>query len=506
MQPVPPVPSVMGTQHPDNVSPVPFGDSPRVGRDLEGEEVLYNIAELGMPEIMIDYERKHGEATPLWDWLHRCPTCLEERVIGRDFRVTPRLPNPDADRDDPYFWQGLGIFPNSVLVMGRMGLQGPAFTEFIIPDAARGRTLARIELHLVERWRLLRAQYAAYADETPIPWDGAFFVQGIPLIETVERLLDPRPLWRELIAERRRLLGRDTTIQRSFIARSDPALKAGMTAALVAAAVALARGRDFEDETGVAVPQIVGIGSAPFRGGLTPEPERLDRVLATYPGAATVTVQSAFRYDHPAEVVRHAVRDLGRRVERGWNNRARLPRGPDREETGELRKLLNRLKEAYEASFRELAPWLERIAPHVPSHRERYTQTALTGEVRRVGGLPAVRAIRFAASCYSLGVPPGALGFRVWDDLGESGRDLILRWVPRLEEWMREELRWAAPEPLPGLPLIAADLAAARTFAGSLDPDGEHAGRVAEIRRLLALPERLPEGILAAGRVRRFLG
>ncbi len=105
----------------------------------------------------------------------------------------PRLPNPDADRDAPYFWQGLGIFPHSVLVTRRLGLGGPAFTEFIIPDASHGRPLAAIELHLlVERWCLLRDQYRVYGNGSAVPWDGEFFVQGIPLVETVEGLLDPK--------------------------------------------------------------------------------------------------------------------------------------------------------------------------------------------------------------------------------------------------------------------------------------------------------------------------
>ncbi len=43
------IPPVMGTQHPDNVSAVPFGTSPRVGRDLEGEKVLPNISVLDLP-------------------------------------------------------------------------------------------------------------------------------------------------------------------------------------------------------------------------------------------------------------------------------------------------------------------------------------------------------------------------------------------------------------------------------------------------------------------------
>lgn len=72
------LPHVMGTQHPDNVSKVPFGPGPRVDRNLEEEEVLYNITDLGLRELMIDYEKKRGGCTPLWDWL-RNPAHGEHR-------------------------------------------------------------------------------------------------------------------------------------------------------------------------------------------------------------------------------------------------------------------------------------------------------------------------------------------------------------------------------------------------------------------------------------------
>lgn len=96
------LPHVMGTQHPDNVSAVPFGDSPMVTQALEEDELLYNVITLSVKEMMIDYDRKRGDVTPLWDWIHKCFDCMQEKVIGRDFHVTPRIPNGETERDDPY--------------------------------------------------------------------------------------------------------------------------------------------------------------------------------------------------------------------------------------------------------------------------------------------------------------------------------------------------------------------------------------------------------------------
>ena len=103
------LPHVMGTQHPDNVSTPPFGTSPKVTREIEDAEVLYNIRDLPIPEIMIDYEKKRGDITPLWDWIHKCQACMAERVIGRDWHVTPRLPNGDTERDDPISGRAWGF-------------------------------------------------------------------------------------------------------------------------------------------------------------------------------------------------------------------------------------------------------------------------------------------------------------------------------------------------------------------------------------------------------------
>lgn len=506
------LPHVMGTQHPDNVSKVPFGPGPEVDRHLEEEEVLYNVTVLGLPELMIDYEKKQGGCTPLWDWLHRCPTCLEEKVIGRDFHVTPRIPNGDTDRDDPYFWQSMGIFVNSLLVMKQMGLPWLPFSEFIVPDASRGARVAEVERDIADLFKLQREQYRHYGEGSPFPYEGKFFVQGIPLIETVEDLLDPEPIWDELVDRRRELTGEQTYVQRSFIARSDPALKAGLVPALLAAVVALHRGRQYERRTGIQVPQILGIGSAPFRGGLTPEDRSIQAVLATYPGTATVTVQSAFRYDHPEEQVIRASRQLGEELGSGYLARHDLGPGPGREEVEELRGLIGHLKQAYEASYRELLPLISRVAKAVPRRRERYTNIDVAGEARRVGGLPAVRAIQYAASCYTLGVPPGVLGFRAWEGLSDRQRALAEATCPQLRHWLREELRFLNPDNarrLPGeegLPLLARDLEAALAWAGDFAVDDAHAEQTTRAAAALEGRGDLGEALLAAAAVRKFLG
>jgi phosphoenolpyruvate carboxylase len=505
------LPRVMGTQHPDNVSPVPFGDSPVVTRHQEDKEVLYNIGTLDIRELMIDYERKRGDVTPLWDWIHQCHSCLREKVIGRDFHVTPRIPNGDTERDDPYFWQSMGIFVNSPLVTNKIGFPGIAFGEFIVPDVRDGATVARMEKHIQQRYALQRMQYAEYGDRTPFPLQDDFFIQGIPLLETVETLLDPESVWDGLFEARERMIGRQTFVQRSFIARSDPALKAGMLSALLAARVNLAKGRRYERDHGVRIPQILGIGSAPFRGGLLPDSPTIDRILATYPGIATVTAQSAFRYDNSPEEVVPSIRELDRKVRSGWLARGGIE-DPAEEDLQRVGTVVALLKDRYETSFRELMPLLSNIFPFIPSHRERYHDISVSGESRRVGGFPAVRAIKFGAGCYTLGISPGILGMRGWYALDRDQRDLAGRICPEFPFWIARELSWLNEDNLRvladehGLRSVAEDVDAARELAAEWSADSAHREITSRVPQALRREEDLGPTVGQAAAKRGFLG
>ena len=63
-----------------------------------------------------------------------------------------------------------------------------------------------------------------------------------------------------------------------------------------------------EEETGVKIYPIIGVGSAPFRGNL--KPKTIDRVCEEYPSVMTYTIQSSFKYDHPFNMVSQAITKL----------------------------------------------------------------------------------------------------------------------------------------------------------------------------------------------------
>ena len=95
------------------------------------------------------------------------------------------------------------------------------------------------------------------------------------------------------------------TYVRVFLARSDPAMQHGMLAAMLAVKVALSEVHELFSRYDLPVFPILGVGSLPFRGGLSPR--RRDLVMREYGGVSTFTVQSAFRYDYPEWEVREAI-------------------------------------------------------------------------------------------------------------------------------------------------------------------------------------------------------
>jgi phosphoenolpyruvate carboxylase len=205
--------------------------------------------------------------------------------------------------------------------------------------------------------------------------------------------------------------GHRPEIIRPFIARSDPALEGGFVAAVLSAKVALSEYYQFQKDTGVLVKPIVGVGSLRFRGGLSPQ--TIDEFLQTYPGVATVTLQSSFRYDHPLEEVKRAIGTLHRRLKE--TEPFILPK-KDREI---LARMEPPLVHHYRHTIENLAPFINRMAEFIPPRRERIQHTGHFGYSRRVGkkGLKMPRAIPFTAVFYSIGLPPELIG------LGRALRD-----------------------------------------------------------------------------------
>ena len=230
-----------------------------------------------------------------------------------------------------------------------------------------------------------------------------------------------------LVEDRDSLLNIDKIIQpyidmvkpkhlRVFIARSDPALNYGLVSAVLLSKIALAKLRKSEDENNISIHPIIGVGSKPFRGALSPE--NLQNFLQEYSGLSTVTIQSAARYDYPLEQVKEFIRQVNEKLPNGE------PRKIEPHEEKILLRALEKCTRLYENVAEGLAPLVNSISSYVPQRRARKLHIGLFGYSRSVAGVSLPRAIPFAAALYSVGIPPEFIGCKALEDLTDEEWDV----------------------------------------------------------------------------------
>ena len=210
-----------------------------------------------------------------------------------------------------------------------------------------------------------------------------------------------------------------------FIARSDPALNYGLLSAVLLSKLAFSKLKLLEKKLEVSIYLILGVGSMPFRGHLSPE--NVEEFLSEYRGLSTVTIQSALKYDYPITQVKDCINTLNKRLPNGE------PPTIDPSEEGKLVEMLHKSRRFYERVVEELAPLINTMASYVPARRARKLHIGLFGYSRRVGGVSLPRAIPFAAALYSLGIPPELLGGMFFEEMKEDEWKLIQKYYANLK-------------------------------------------------------------------------
>ena len=348
-------------------------------------------------------------------------------VLGRDVILTLRVPNPGIEQDmRKSMVEALQSVPSArdmaSSFYGDLEEEDAPIQEVILPF-----TTSAEELSLVEAY--YRKMIVGQETETLVhgrqvkDWVGEFFpkqLRVIPLIEDMEHLHYCDTIVEEYMH------GRDLPYQRVFLARSDPALNYGIVAAELVLKMGLHRLYDLERRLGVPLYPIIGAGSVPFRGHLTPT--NIDRALREYPSAHTFTVQSAFKYDYDKDTVRNGIAQILAH-ERGE------PVPIDQE----------RARELVDRDYRRVP------VPRPPSDRGyqfgicQHSQAAGAQAPRRpvrlrplLGGVgddvTLPRAIGFAASMYSIGVPPELLDLAA---LSPEDLSFVREVYPSLDEDLR---------------------------------------------------------------------
>lgn len=485
----------MSTQHPDNVTVPFFAQGPVMEGMDEVREAYYAFSHLGCDEQMWDFEGKEVDEFVVEKLLTTYDGFFRAFPLGQEVYLTLRVPNPAVDKaQGKILLEVLQGIPRSYDVARLFYGEDvvPVF-EIIFPMTTAAEELNRV-LRYYQVFVTGKEEAVLSPGDLPLKeWIGAFHPKAIhliPLIEDKESLLRADAIVRDYLRDK------DLPYQRVFLARSDPALNYGSLAASLLVKGALSRLGRLERELGIPIYPILGAGSAPFRGNF--RPDTVERYLVEHPSVQTFTIQSAFKYDHPAPAIIRAIETI-----QGTPRRDPLSVGPERR----VLDLINRTSACYQRQVRALAPLVNAVAPAVPRRRMRKLHIGLFGYSRSIGGVSLPRAIPFCAALYSLGLPPELLGLSC---LGQEDLAVVKEIYPGFEADLQDALRYLNDEVYTLLPPIEAEeiRKTLRLLRLTPSPDQAHREITAKVIKRIGAGgvEGLGDFILQAAWIRRFLG
>jgi phosphoenolpyruvate carboxylase len=389
------IPVVMATQHPDNSRDVYFKDTPFMDTSSEVEECFRMFSDLDCDEYMWDWEGKFVDEAVVDKLFRTYYDYFQKNKLGKDKFLTFRVPNIWQESGHRLIKAFMNIITASEFAKSHDFYEKPIF-EIILP-----MTESSEQLHyLFDKYKKVFEFYAKeFEGESSVD-----HLEIIPLVEETSQLIDVKTLLTKYTKLLKENHNHTPEYLRLFIARSDPAMNAGIIPAVLAAKAAISECFHFEEETGIPVYSWLGGGGLPFRGGVNPE--NVDRVIDEYAGLQSITVQSAFRYDYPLEDVKSSIQTLKKRLPIERKNYQKM----DEDTLKQVQLIDTMCGEEFRLTVEGIADTINQVAANVPSRRERIIHVGLFGYSRGVGSVKLPRAIKFTASLYSLGVPPELIG------------------------------------------------------------------------------------------------
>ncbi|MCS7279780.1 MAG: phosphoenolpyruvate carboxylase [Thermodesulfobacteriaceae bacterium] len=392
------VPKVMSTQHPDNVNIPFFAETSDMSGEDEVQEAYYAFSHLGCDEQMWDSEGKEVDDFVVRKLLSRYPHFFKQRRLGKDVFLTLRVPNPSIEKAEAKILvEALESIPRSADAAKLFydDTFYPPIFEVILPMTTSAEELNRVYYFYKNFISGKQHQPIYFGDISVAEWVGGFFpetINVIPLIEDINTMLNADKIVISYLKDK------PIKYLRVFLARSDPALNYSMISAILANKLALKKLERVSEKLEVEIFPIIGAGSPPFRGNLTPY--TVDRVLEEYSYVETFTVQSAFKYDNPIEDVIEATKKI--------KNFVRYPIKDFDENLALI--LIEKACEEYQRIIEDLAPAINELAAFIPKRRTRKLHIGLFSYARKLGKVKLPRAINFCGACYSIGLPPEIIG------------------------------------------------------------------------------------------------
>ena len=491
------IPRIMSTQHPDNVSLPFFAETPDMSGEDEIQEAYYAFSHLGCDEQMWDSEGKEVDDFVVKKLLTRYPHFFRKKRLGEEIFLTLRVPNPSIEREEAKILvEALESIPRSMdaAKLFYEDTPPPPIFEVILPMTTSAEELNRV-YHFYKNFISGKQHQPIYEGSiTVAEWVGEFLpekINVIPLFEDVTYMIKADEILRDYLKDK------EEPYLRVFLARSDPALNYGVIAAVLANKIALNRIYKLSQEIEKELFPILGAGSPPFRGNLSPY--TVDYVLSEYPCVETFTVQSAFKYDNPIEDVITAIKRL--------KNFVRYPIEAFDEDLA--LHFIEKTSKEYQALVERIAPLINLISRYVPRRRMRKLHVGLFGYSRQLGKVTLPRAIGFCAACYSIGLPPEIFGFSA---LTKGELKQLKEIYKNLEIDLSIALRYFNPKSLELMPEEREKILKALNLINSLDlkveADLDHREITGRIIKDLKKENytNLTNLIIEAGLLRRFLG
>jgi phosphoenolpyruvate carboxylase len=417
------VPVTMATQHPDNATSPWWKEEAFVATQDEIEEVMLLFKELPIDEYMWDWEGKYVDEAVGEKLFSRGSDFFNTHPLGEDIHLTYRIPAFDGEKMHRMARAFMNVL--ALADLGRdLGLKHPPVTEMFLPlttDARQPMKVRKVFCKIAGYHRQVFHGGKHVDKDLLSNFDVTPLVEDVPSLLSIDKIL--RPYWNSVLKDCPEMKERG---QRLFLARSDPAMNAGLVPAVLAIKVALSKAKDVADDLGFAVYPVLGTGSLPFRGSVNPD--YLDTFMEQYSGVRTYSIQSAFRYDYPKDLVKKALLRMKKEVPK-----LKIVNVPLKD----IRSI-ERVCEIFTALWRptieSIAPLINEVSGFIPPRRERLQHIGLFGYSRGIGKVRLPRAIGFTAALYSVGVPPELIstGRGLVAAAGEGLLDTVEKYYPAL--------------------------------------------------------------------------
>ena len=474
-----------------------FSSSGVISNEDEILEAYLVFSQLGCQEQMWDFEGKKAIPWVVSELLAKDQDFFRKRPLGREVFLTFRIPNPDIEKVEAKLVpEVLDSIPRCFDATQAIYQEDiPPVFEVILPMTTSVEQINRI-YYYYRNFVINKKELNIFPEDSISisQWLGEFKpeeINVIPLFEDRLSLLNADKIVASYLEDK----NKNIEYQRVFLARSDPALNYGMLAAVLMLNIALQRLHKLEKRIKIPIYPILGVGSPPFRGNF--KPTNVKSMIEGYPSCQTYTIQSAFKYDWPWDVVSAAISKV--------NSTSRGKPLPVDEEKSEF--LINRTINAYQEQIPEIAALVNRLTPFIPRRRLRKLHIGLLGYSRNLNEIHLPRAIPFCASLYSVGLPPELLGL-----FSLTSEDLrVIREIypgDNFQEDLRDALAFYNPK---SLCLLSPEME--KQIEKSLaivdyKTNKEHEEITSQIIECLKRnqTDNIPEMILMAARIRRFLG